>query len=117
MKPYSWPLPLTNCSRYLINYQFIVKKKKKWNINVNVNKTKRMLFKCSNRPENFEVSYDGTALEIVRNFIYLGVNICCYGKFFQAPKHLANQAPKTLYSLSNVFNYNTLCIQENNLTH
>ena len=61
-----------------------------------------MLFKCSTRPENFEVSYDGTALEIVRNFIYLGVNISCNGKFFQAQKHLAEQASKALYSLSNV---------------
>ena len=63
-----------------------------------------MLFKCSTRPENFEVSYDGMALEIVRNFIYLGVNISC--------KHLAEQASKALYSLSNVFNDNVLCVQD-----
>ena len=28
---------------------------KKWNITVNINKTKAMLFKCSNRPEQFEL--------------------------------------------------------------
>ena len=85
---------------------------KKWNFTVNVNKTKVMLFKSSTRPENFEVSYDGTALEIVRNFIYLGTNISCNGKFFQAQKHLAEQAFKALYSLSNVFNDNVLCVQD-----
>ena len=61
---------------------------KKWNITVNVNKTKVVLFKCSNRPENIEVLYDGSILENVRNFKYLGVNVSCNGIFFSSSKTL-----------------------------
>ena len=55
-------------------------------------KTKLMLFKCSNRPENIEVLYDGSILQNVRNFIHLGVNVSCNVILFQAQKHLAEQA-------------------------
>ena len=85
---------------------------KKWNITVNVNKTKVMLFKCSNRPENIEVLYDGSILENVRNFIYLGVNVSCNGIFFQAQKHLSEQASKALYALSNVLNDDVLLVKD-----
>lgn len=85
---------------------------KKWNITVNVNKTKVMLFKTSNRPENFEILYEGSVLENVRNFIYLGVNISSNGKFYQAQKHLSEQASKALFSLNNLFRDNILCVQD-----
>ena len=85
---------------------------KKWNITVNINKTKVMLFKASNRPEQFELFYDGSIIETVRNFIYLGVNVSCNGKFFNAQKHLSEQASKALYALSNVFNNNVLLVQD-----
>ena len=90
---------------------------KKWNITVNINKTKAMLFKCSNRPEQFELFYDGLIIEAVRNFIYLGVNVSCNGKFFNAQKHLSEQASKALFALSNVFNNNTLFVQDKLKTH
>ena len=84
---------------------------KKWNITVNVNKTKVMLFKSSSRPEQFEILYDGSVLENVRNFIYLGVNISCTGIFYQAQKHLSEQASKAFYSLSNLFTDSVLSVQ------
>ena len=62
---------------------------KKWNITVHINKTKAMLFKSSNRPEQFELFYDGLIIEAVRNFIYLGVNVSCKGKCLNAQKHLS----------------------------
>ena len=71
-----------------------------------------MLFKCSNRPENIEVLYDGSILENVRNFIYLGVNVSCNGNFFQAQKHLSEQASKALYALSNILNDDVLLVQD-----
>ncbi|MEW8545044.1 MAG: reverse transcriptase family protein [Candidatus Thiodiazotropha sp.] len=85
---------------------------KKWNITVNVNKTKVMLFKCSNRPENFEVLYEGSSLENVSNFLYLGVNVASNGKFYQAQKHLSEQASKALFSLNKLFSDNILCVQD-----
>ena len=90
---------------------------KKWNITVNINKTKAMLFKCSNRPEQFELFYDGLIIEAVRNFIYLGVNVSCNGIFFNVQKHLSEQASKALFALRNVFNNNTLFVQDKLKTH
>ena len=37
------------------------------------------------------------------------------GKFFNAQKHLSEQASKALYALSNVFNNNVLLVQDKNL--
>ena len=74
--------------------------------------TKVMLFKCSNRPERFELNYGGSVVEIVRNFIYLGVNVSCNGKFFNAQKYSSEQASTALYALSNVFNNYTLFVED-----
>ena len=76
---------------------------KKWNIFVNTDKTKAMLFKPSNRPLLFEVFYDGTQLEIVNSFIYLGIGLSTNGSFYKAQKHLSEQASKALYSLNSLF--------------
>ena len=85
---------------------------KKWNITVNADKTKVMLFTLSTRPEQFGVYYDDILLENVRNFIYLGVNISSNGKFFQAQKHLSDQASKALFALSKIFDSRMLCIED-----
>ena len=76
-----------------------------------------MLFKCSNRPEQFELFYDGLIIEAVRNFIYFGVNVSCNGKCFNAQKHMSKQASKALFALSNAFNNNTLFVQDKLKTH
>ena len=65
-----------------------------------------------NRPENIEVLYVGSILENVPNFIYLGANVSCNGKFSQAQKCLSEQASKALDALSNVFNDNVLLVQD-----
>ena len=62
-----------------------------------------MLFKPSNRPLQFEIFYDGTQLEIVESFIYLGVILSSNGSFFKTQKHLSEQASKALYSLNSLF--------------
>ena len=85
---------------------------KKWNIFVNTDKTKAMLFKPSNRPLQFEIFYDGTQLEIVDSFIYLGVRLSSNGSFFKAQKHLSEQASKALYSLNSLFDKTCLCIED-----
>ena len=40
----------------------------------------------------------------------MGVNISSNGKFLQAQKHLAEQASKVLFALSNIFDSTMLCI-------
>ena len=85
---------------------------KKWNITVNTDKTKAMLFKLSIRPEKLNNYFDETLLESVRNFIYLSVNISSNGTFFQAQKHLSEQASKALFALRNLFDGKMLCIED-----
>ena len=85
---------------------------KKWNITVNTDKTMVMLFKLSTRPEQLNIYFDETLLESVGNFIYLGVNISSNGKFFQAQKHLSEQASKALFALRNFFDGKMLCTED-----
>ena len=85
---------------------------KKWNIFVNTDKTKAMLFKSSNRHQLFVVYYDGTQLEVVDTFIYLGVRLSSNGSFYKAQKHLSAQASKALYSLNSLFNKTCLCVED-----
>ena len=58
-----------------------------------------MLFKLDIRPEPLDVYYDAILLENVNQYIYLGVKISSNGKFFQAQKHLSEQASKALLRL------------------
>ena len=85
---------------------------KKWNIIVNTDKTKIMVFKLSLRPIPLNIYFDEILLESVNNFIYLGVNVSSNGKFFQAQKHLSEQATKAMFALKNLFDNKLLCIED-----
>ena len=85
---------------------------KKWNLTVNTGKTKVMLFKLCNIHEQFNIFYDEVQLEVVNTFIYLGVNVSSNGKFYQAQKHLSEQALKAMFALKNVFDSNVLCVKD-----
>ena len=85
---------------------------KKWNIIVNTDKTKIMVFKLSLRPISLNIYFDEILLESVNNFIYLGVNVSSNGKFFQAQKHLSEQATKAMFALKNLFDNKLLCIED-----
>ena len=76
---------------------------------VNTGKTKVMLFKLSNRYEHFNIFYNDEPLEVVKTFIYLGVNVSGNRKFYQAQKHLSEQALKALFALKKVFDSTVLC--------
>ena len=83
-----------------------------WNITVNTDKTKVLVFKRSSRPEDFDIFYGNERLDVVRNFIYLGVNVTSNGNFSHAQKHLSEQASKALYSLGHIFDTNVLCVND-----
>ena len=86
---------------------------KKWNLTVNTGKTKVMLFKLCNRHEQFNIFYDEVQLEVVNTFIYLGVNVSSNGKFYQAQKHLSEQALKAMLALKKVL-IATYCVLKTN---
>ena len=85
---------------------------KKWNITVNTDKTKVMLFNLSTRPEQLNIYFDETLSENASNFIYFGVTVSSNGIFFQAQKHLPEQASKALFALRNLFDGKILCIED-----
>ena len=84
----------------------------KWNISVNITKTKSMVFKSGNRRDNLNVRYDGSPLETVNTFTYLGMTFSSNGTFYQAQKALAEQATKALFSLNNLFDKIDLSVFE-----
>ena len=73
-----------------------------------------MVFKSGNRRENLNLQYDGSPLETVNTFTYLGMTASSNGKFYQAQKALAEQATKPyfLFSLNNLFDKIDLTISE-----
>ena len=71
-----------------------------------------MLFQLSNRYEHFNIFYNDEPLEVVKTFIYLGVNVSGNGKFYQAQKHLSEQALKALFALKKVFDSTVLCVKD-----
>lgn len=85
---------------------------KKWNITVNADKTNAMVFKCSSRPEDFEIYYDNVRFEIVDTFTYSEVSLSSNGSFYKTQKLLSEQASKALYSLNSLFDKGSLCIED-----
>ncbi len=75
----------------------------RWGITVNIGKTKVVVFQGSNRHCNTQFTYANTVLENVTSFTYLGITLSSNGKFFQAQKHLSEQATKDIFSLNSLF--------------
>ena len=63
---------------------------------MNIGKTKVMVCRCSNRPENIEVYYDGDKLDVVDTFTYLGVTLSFNASFYKAQKTSVRTSFKSL---------------------
>ena len=73
----------------------------RWTIKLNTSKTKIMIFRKGGRlPQDLSFTYDNHPLEIVSNFIYLGINFSTTGSFICTQKTLAGQAKKAMFSLN-----------------
>lgn len=76
-----------------------------WNLDVNVSKTKVVIFRNGgNNRTNEKWLYNGENLEIVDQFIYLGVVFNYNGKFFITQKQLATQGRKAMFALKSTIN-------------
>ena len=68
-----------------------------WKLTVNLDKSKIMIFsKRGNHLQTF--SMNGTTLEIVTEYKYLGVLFSKSNSFYSTKKHIAEQGTKVLYS-------------------
>lgn len=73
----------------------------KWNLTVNDKKTKVMVFHKGRQPRG-DFWYGGTKLEIVQEYVYLGIVFTCSGSFKSALTRLAVQARKASFKIIKV---------------
>ena len=48
---------------------------------------------------HYEFTLNGTPLEVVSEYKYLGILFCRSGSFLRAKKHIADQARKAIFAL------------------
>lgn len=70
-----------------------------WKLNVNVSKTKVMIISRGRQKSDINFYLNGTKLEIVQEYKYLGIYLTKSGSFNTAKKYIAEQANKALFSL------------------
>lgn len=73
-----------------------------WNLTINTSKTKDMVFE-KGRHSKPVIYLNGTELEVVTSFKYLGVEFFKNGNWSRTQKHLAQHASYALHKLLNVF--------------
>ena len=74
---------------------------KKWQLVVNVNKTKIIVFnKVRYNVKSFPYNYE--CIDVVKNYTYLGVNICNTGSFKKASKDLYSSALRAYFSTRSI---------------
>ena len=73
----------------------------RWKLTINITKTKVMVFRKGGMlPRNLIFYYNGVALEIVKEFKYLGIIFTSGGSFSEAQSTLAGQAQKAIFKLN-----------------
>ena len=74
-----------------------------WCLSVNFLKTKVLIFNKAGRLLKTKFYLDGTELECVSNYKYLGISFCSSGSFSLAQKQLYQKALKALFKLKKDF--------------
>lgn len=72
---------------------------KMWKLSVNIGKTKVMVFSKRKSKMDFDFKLDGTSLEIVDSYTYLGLLLNYNGSFVCAKKKLVEQSQKALFAV------------------
>jgi len=71
----------------------------KWKLKVNIDKTKIMIFSKGRLPTNIHFKNGDKELEIVKDFLYLGIKFSRSGSFSNAKKELVNRGTKAMYEV------------------
>ena len=73
----------------------------RWKLSVNTEKTKIMVFRNGgNLPINLSFTFQGSVLEIVSKFVYLGITFTTGGAFNETHRTLSGQALKAIFKLN-----------------
>ena len=70
-----------------------------WDLHINTSKTKAMIFEKGRR-----TYYEFFKIDLVDNFIYLGITLFKNGKWYRSQKCIAQHASRALYNRFTVFN-------------
>jgi hypothetical protein len=70
-----------------------------WKLKVNIDKTKIVIFGSDRRPQNLSFKYNGSEIEIVKNFDYLGIIFSKTGNFNLAKIRLVDKAVVSMYEV------------------
>ena len=70
-----------------------------WKLKVNVEKTKVLIFSRGRLPSNITFKYDGSEIEIVNEFNYLGILFTRTGSFKPCKMYLKEKATKAMYEV------------------
>jgi hypothetical protein len=68
-----------------------------WKMNVNVDKTKIVVFSKERLPRNLHFNHNGTNIDLVKDFNYLGISFSRTGSFKVCKKHLSEKGIKVMY--------------------
>ena len=70
-----------------------------WKLKVNIDKTKIVIFGSGLTPQNLSFKYNGSEVEVVKNFNYLGIIFSKTGNFNLAKKRLVDKAVVSMYEV------------------
>ena len=71
----------------------------RWKMQINMNKTKTMCFQKTGNHSKLKIKYNATVLEQVKNYPYLGIEVCSNGSFNQAELNMTAKAKKALFKI------------------
>lgn len=73
----------------------------RWRLKLNVSKTKIMVFRKGGQlPRNLSFTYEGSQIEIVKSFKYLGIVFTTGGSFSESQNTLSGQAQKAIFKMN-----------------
>ena len=72
---------------------------KSWGLEVNPSKTKITIFRNKKFQHNYVFTYNGQALDIDDNFVYLGTLFSYNGRFLKNNQRMVDQARKAMFSI------------------
>ena len=72
---------------------------KMWKLKINVSKSKHMIISKRKLKRYAEANFENVPLELVHNFLYLGININSNGSFTQCKEILTKKAQKSINKL------------------
>ena len=74
-----------------------------WGLELNIKKTKVLIFNNTGRLKSTSFTFNGTKLENVKNYTYLGINFSASGSFTDAKKELYKKGLKAYFKFLKCF--------------